>query len=357
MSDPSPPAAPVVANRKPYYRELKAGRTIAWCRCGRSKRQPYCDGRSHVGTGYEPLLYTPTAEVEEVLLCGCKQTNTPPFCDGTHSNLPDGYAGDDRSDAERASARRAENDADGVRRLDGHCYVIAAVATRPTDDAGFWMRRIIAPSMGALHQSQFYIAQARGSSPVLAADDVTVILFIATGCGNVAIGNRTFAVREGDGVHVRPGEAFSLVADSALSVFASGLPGVEDLHELPKMPEWFDKSCLERVKGIDDAQRKEMGPRYFQMLVDKTVGSTNAAQFIGHIPLSRAEMHRHLYEESLIILSGEGTIWTEDRCAPVRAGDVIFLPRKQVHSLECTTSAGMDVVGVIHPGDNPGINY
>jgi hypothetical protein len=36
---------------------------------------------------------------------------------------------------------------------------------------------------------------------------------------------------------------------------------------------------------------------------------------------------------------------------------VIFFPRKHVHSLQCTSPDGMDVLGVIHPGDNPGINY
>jgi hypothetical protein len=36
---------------------------------------------------------------------------------------------------------------------------------------------------------------------------------------------------------------------------------------------------------------------------------------------------------------------------------VIFFPRKHVHSLQCTSADGMDVVGMIHPGENPGINY
>ena len=38
-------------------------------------------------------------------------------------------------------------------------------------------------------------------------------------------------------------------------------------------------------------------------------------------------------------------------------GDVILLPRKQVHSLQATDDDGLDVVGVICPGDNPSINY
>ena len=108
---------------------------------------------------------------------------------------------------------------------------------------------------------------------------------------------------------------------------------------------------------MDPDQRTAMGPRYFQILVDKRIGSKVITQFIGHIPRSKAAPHRHLYEEAIIVLSGEGYMWTEDRKARVRAGDVIFLPRKQLHSLEATSVDGIDVVGVICPGDNPSINY
>jgi len=57
------------------------------------------------------------------------------------------------------------------------------------------------------------------------------------------------------------------------------------------------------------------------------------------------------------VLGGAGYMWTEDRKARVTAGDVIFLPRKQIHSLEATSTDGIDVVGVICPGDNPSISY
>jgi quercetin dioxygenase-like cupin family protein len=91
--------------------------------------------------------------------------------------------------------------------------------------------------------------------------------------------------------------------------------------------------------------------------VDKRIGSNVITQFIGHIPRSKAAPHRHLYEEAIIVLSGEGYMWTEDKKARVAAGDVIFLPRKQLHSLEATSADGIDVVGVICPGNNPSINY
>jgi mannose-6-phosphate isomerase-like protein (cupin superfamily)/CDGSH-type Zn-finger protein len=355
---PEPDAPqPVIASRKPFLCELKANRPIAWCRCGRSKRQPFCDGRSHLGTGFEPLIYRAGDQPEEVLLCGCKHTATPPFCDGTHSNLPSGYRGDERSREERELLRRAQPDAEGIKQLDGTCYVITPTAAAPATQGDFWLRKIIAPSLGAQHQSQFYAELKQGAAPVFGAGAANVILFVSEGSGTVEIAGRPFRIMEGDGVYVRPGESFRLLTLRGLKVFISALPGIDTLHELASSTSEFDAAHPERVCGVDTAQRTEMGPRYFQMLVDKSVGSTSAAQFIGHIPQSQAEMHRHLYEEALIILSGAGILWTEESCATVSAGDVIFLPRKQAHSLECTAAAGMDVVGVIHPGDNPGINY
>lgn len=77
------PALPPIINQ-PFEAELEAG-NYAWCSCGRSKKQPFCDG-SHKGTGDEPVqirLKKPT----KVKLCRCKQTSTPPYCDGTHETL------------------------------------------------------------------------------------------------------------------------------------------------------------------------------------------------------------------------------------------------------------------------------
>ena len=348
---------PVIASRKPFLCELKPNRPIAWCRCGRSKRQPFCDGRSHIGTGFEPLFYRAGDQPEEVLLCGCKHTATPPFCDGTHSNLPGGYHGDERSAQERDRLRRAQSDAEGMKQLDGTCYVVTPTAAAPANQSDFWLRKIIAPSLGAQHQSQFYVELRQGASPIFGAGAANVILFVSEGGGIVEIAGRPFEVKDSDGVFVRAHESFRLLSNQGMRVFVSALPGLDALEQLASPSNNFDSAHPQRVCGVDTAQRTEMGPRYFQMLVDKSVGSTSAAQFIGHIPKSQAEMHRHLYEEALIILSGEGILWTEESCATVGAGDVIFLPRKQAHSLECTDPAGMDVVGVIHPGDNPGINY
>ena len=77
---------PIVFDVKPIATELKAGEEYHWCSCGRSGRQPFCDG-SHRGTGLSPKGFT-AKENGEAYLCQCKQTANPPFCDGTHAGIP-----------------------------------------------------------------------------------------------------------------------------------------------------------------------------------------------------------------------------------------------------------------------------
>lgn len=78
-------AEPVVAQKSPYAVEVEAGKKYWWCSCGRSQKQPYCDG-SHKDTELTPLLYT-AEKTGKVYLCGCKSTAKKPFCDGTHGRL------------------------------------------------------------------------------------------------------------------------------------------------------------------------------------------------------------------------------------------------------------------------------
>ena len=77
-------ANPKIAQRAPYVMEVESG-TYAWCACGRSKNQPYCDG-SHQGTEFSPIVVEIDAK-KTVAWCGCKHSNNKPYCDGSHRNL------------------------------------------------------------------------------------------------------------------------------------------------------------------------------------------------------------------------------------------------------------------------------
>ena len=75
---------PKIAAKEPIVLELEAG-TYAWCSCGLSQKQPFCDG-SHKGTPFRPEILTLTQK-KRVVLCQCKQTEKKPFCDGRHTIL------------------------------------------------------------------------------------------------------------------------------------------------------------------------------------------------------------------------------------------------------------------------------
>ena len=213
--------------------------------------------------------------------------------------------------------------------------------------------------MGALFQSQFYAEVAHGSSPIVSADGRHTVLFNTEGSGDIEISGRRFSVSPRTGVYIRPTEAYRIHnrADAPIKVFISNGPGSDELLFLDTMPDGFEAAYPERRAAIDPAQRHKMAERYYQLLVNREHGSTVVTQFIGNIPLSKAEPHRHLYEEALFFLNGTGVVWTETRKTAVGAGDVVFLPRKQIHSVQCTSPGGFDLVGVIYPGDNPAVNY
>jgi CDGSH-type Zn-finger protein/mannose-6-phosphate isomerase-like protein (cupin superfamily) len=346
---------PQIPSRKGFYFELKAGECYRWCSCGRSKRQPFCDG-SHAGTSFAPVRFEAQSD-EEVILCGCKHTATPPFCDGSHSNLTGGSEADDPESSENQRVNWAEPGAGPMLRLDGGCYVFSTARAQLRAAGSLRYCAIVTPANGALFQSQFYVEITRASSPVISADGRHTVLFVSAGAGEIEISGRHFPLAPLTGVYVRPGETYRIESRERLEVYISNAPGSLDLLWVERMQNAFDQAHPHRCASVEPAQRHKMAERHYQLLVCREQGSRVLTQFIGNIPLSKAQPHRHLYEEALIFLNGAGTVWTQSTKARVGAGDVVFLPRKQLHSVQCSTPGGFDVVGVICPGDNPAINY
>lgn len=76
---------PKIADTCPSKVELEEGKKYAFCTCGLSENQPYCDGK-HSGTKFVPLVFT-AEESKTAYLCQCKQSKNGQYCDGSHNEI------------------------------------------------------------------------------------------------------------------------------------------------------------------------------------------------------------------------------------------------------------------------------
>lgn len=125
---------PVVAFNKPIGVQLKAGQEYYWCRCGRSKNQPFCDG-SHRGTGFTPLAFV-AREDGEAWLCRCKQTKNAPYCDGHHKQVPESAIGHEFSLEEGDAGAAASMQETVVNRQAAETVTAGSHETGSSDAAG-----------------------------------------------------------------------------------------------------------------------------------------------------------------------------------------------------------------------------
>ena len=75
----------VMVQKAPFKVDVEEGKSYFYCACGKSAKQPFCDG-SHKGTEFEPVRYT-AEKSGTAYFCGCRASDKSPLCDGSHNKL------------------------------------------------------------------------------------------------------------------------------------------------------------------------------------------------------------------------------------------------------------------------------
>ena len=76
-------AKPERAGDAPIGVDVVEGKSYYWCTCGKSSKQPFCDG-SHKGSEFGPLNWK-ADQSKKFFFCTCKATKDQPMCDGSHN--------------------------------------------------------------------------------------------------------------------------------------------------------------------------------------------------------------------------------------------------------------------------------
>ena len=169
-----------------------------------------------------------------------------------------------------------------------------------------------------------------------------------------------FDIAAQTGIYLRAGQTFTLQnqEDDAVVLISSRCPdpGTTGFAD-PSISPLSASPSKAPLVGLADRPAQPTADRWYRVLVDDEVGSTEVTQFVGSIPPGRAPDHFHEYEEVLFILRGQGRMWAGESNTPIAAGSCIFLPKRQVHCVENTGAGELRLLGVFYPAGSPSVRY
>jgi mannose-6-phosphate isomerase-like protein (cupin superfamily) len=168
-------------------------------------------------------------------------------------------------------------------------------------------------------------------------------------------------IGQNTGVYIRPSQTFAInnSGPKAITVISSQCPDPDraPLFTTTTSASSSPANDFSPVVRLADQKAQPTSDRWYRVLIDDRVGSTQATQFVGSIPPGRAPDHFHHYEEVLFILKGEGRMWAGKSSAPIAAGSCIYLPKGQVHCVENTGVGELRLLGVFYPAGSPSVRY
>ncbi|HEY6244745.1 MAG TPA: cupin domain-containing protein [Pyrinomonadaceae bacterium] len=242
--------------------------------------------------------------------------------------------------------------------LEGGCRVSVMNEGTPEIAGNMKMWRQIGTSTGAKAVSLRIVEFDEGRSPLIRNDEFDEVFYYlesfeedrqtASQC-TVQLDGRSFDLEPETGFLLQAGKVLSVLNPSNAPVVLVGV-------QCPKSANNKDATSFPGVR-LTDRAATTTADRWYRVLVDDEVGSSQVTQFVGSIPPGRAPDHFHQYEEVLFILRGQGRMWAGQTNTPIGPGSCIYLPRKQVHCVENTGTNELRLLGVFYPAGSPSVRY
>ncbi|MCM3870489.1 MAG: cupin domain-containing protein [Pyrinomonadaceae bacterium] len=246
--------------------------------------------------------------------------------------------------------------------LEGGCRVTAIRDSEPTINGTLSVWPQVGRATNASAISLRTMEFAPGLSPGFRNRECDEIIYVLQGSATILIDGWPYLVRPETGVYLRPGEILTVdnPGPEPFVLISSQCPEpVTDEEPLPPLftaPRPTRKPSTPLVR-LADRDAVPTADRWYRVLVNEEVGSTQVTQFVGSIPPGRAPDHFHNYEEVLFILRGVGRMWAGDTNTPIASGSCIYLPKGQVHCVENTGDSELRLLGVFYPAGSPSVRY
>jgi mannose-6-phosphate isomerase-like protein (cupin superfamily) len=189
------------------------------------------------------------------------------------------------------------------------------------------------------------------------------VIYVLLGAGTIFIDGWPYAVSPETGVYLRHGVILTVdnPGPEPLVLISSQCP--EPITTSETLPPFTSSQSTETslhpppIVRLADREAVPTADRWYRVLVDDEVGSTQVTQFVGSIPPGRAPDHFHNYEEILVILRGVGRMWAGKTHTPIASGSCIYLPKGQIHCVENTGDDELRLLGVFYPAGSPSVRY
>ena len=253
--------------------------------------------------------------------------------------------------------------------LAGGCRVSAMRDGEPLRNGTLSIWNRIGRATGAEAISLRVLEFAPGLSPAIRNPECDEILYlpgcqerVRSGLATVLIDGHAYDIGADTGIYIRAHQTLAIdnSGPDPIVIVSSQCPDPDRDPQFAAAALAAPNDSLSNpspMVRLADRPAQPTADRWYRVLVDDEIGSTQVTQFVGSIPPGRAPDHFHHYEEVLFILKGEGRMWAGETNTPIAAGSCIYLPRGQVHCVENTGEGELRLLGVFYPAGSPSVRY